>query len=87
MPPGVTQKDIDLFKETRERALLNNTQPLIPQNMLVGTPLGTAQLGALSPPSAAIIAQQRCPAAIEFGQYEIETWYSSPFPQEYARLV
>ncbi|VVD00604.1 unnamed protein product [Leptidea sinapis] len=28
----------------------------------------------------------RCPSAIEFGQWEIETWYSSPFPQEYARL-
>nr|CAI5860554.1 unnamed protein product [Callosobruchus analis] len=31
-------------------------------------------------------AQGRCPAAIEFGKYEIDTWYSSPFPQEYARL-
>jgi len=31
--------------------------------------------------------QQRCPGAIEFGQYEIQTWYSSPFPQEYARQV
>lgn len=29
--------------------------------------------------------QPRCPAAIEFGSYEIQTWYSSPFPQEYAR--
>ena len=28
----------------------------------------------------------RCPAAIEFGKFSIETWYSSPFPQEYARL-
>lgn len=27
----------------------------------------------------------RCPAAIEFGAYEVQTWYSSPFPQEYAR--
>lgn len=29
----------------------------------------------------------RCPAAIEFGKYHIQTWYSSPFPQEYARYV
>lgn len=28
----------------------------------------------------------RNPAAIVFGRYEVETWYSSPFPQEYARL-
>ncbi|XP_053548121.1 histone acetyltransferase KAT6B isoform X2 [Bombina bombina] len=28
----------------------------------------------------------RYPAVIEFGKYEIQTWYSSPYPQEYARL-
>jgi len=28
----------------------------------------------------------RCPPKIEFGRYEIETWYSSPYPQEYARF-
>jgi len=28
----------------------------------------------------------RCPASIEFGKYTIDTWYSSPYPQEYARL-
>ncbi|XP_062926356.1 histone acetyltransferase KAT6B [Mobula hypostoma] len=28
----------------------------------------------------------RYPSIIEFGKYEIHTWYSSPYPQEYARL-
>ena len=28
----------------------------------------------------------RCPTSIEFGPFEIDTWYSSPYPQEYARL-
>ncbi|XP_063749973.1 histone acetyltransferase KAT6B isoform X2 [Eleginops maclovinus] len=28
----------------------------------------------------------RCPALIEFGKYEIQTWYSSPYPPEYSRL-
>uniref|UniRef100_H2UAS2 histone acetyltransferase n=1 Tax=Takifugu rubripes TaxID=31033 RepID=H2UAS2_TAKRU len=28
----------------------------------------------------------RCPAVIEFGKYEIQTWYSSPYPPEYSRL-
>lgn len=28
----------------------------------------------------------RGPAKIELGQYEIDTWYSAPYPQEYARL-
>ncbi|XP_063194699.1 histone acetyltransferase KAT6B isoform X3 [Chroicocephalus ridibundus] len=29
----------------------------------------------------------RYPSVIEFGKYEIQTWYSSPYPQEYARFV
>ena len=29
----------------------------------------------------------RCPASIDFGQYDIQTWYSAPYPQEYARSV
>ncbi|KAM4033397.1 histone acetyltransferase KAT6B isoform 1-T3 [Anomaloglossus baeobatrachus] len=29
----------------------------------------------------------RYPAVIEFGKYEIQAWYSSPYPQEYARLA
>ncbi|XP_024140307.1 histone acetyltransferase KAT6B isoform X2 [Oryzias melastigma] len=28
----------------------------------------------------------RCPSVIEFGSYEIQTWYSSPYPPEYSRL-
>lgn len=28
----------------------------------------------------------RSPPAIEFGKHEIKTWYSSPYPQEYAML-
>ncbi|XP_066549745.1 histone acetyltransferase KAT6B isoform X2 [Amia ocellicauda] len=28
----------------------------------------------------------RYPAFIEFGKYEIQTWYSSPYPPEYSRL-
>jgi hypothetical protein len=32
-------------------------------------------------------SQGRFPPCIEFGKYEIQTWYSSPFPQEYAKLV
>lgn len=31
------------------------------------------------------LMEPRCPAGIEFGKWEIKTWYSSPFPQEYAR--
>ncbi|CAH1246737.1 KAT6B [Branchiostoma lanceolatum] len=37
-------------------------------------------------PELSIEAGTRCPAVIEFGRHEIHTWYSSPYPQEYARL-
>ena len=32
-------------------------------------------------------APGRYPPCIEFGKYEINTWYSSPYPQEYAQLA
>ena len=28
----------------------------------------------------------RTPKMIQFGKFDISTWYSSPYPQEYARL-
>lgn len=81
LPPGVTQKDVDLFRETRDRA--NSVTPVAIPNTETVLPGATA---ALTSPSQAMAAQARNPAAIEFGKYSIETWYSSPFPQEYARL-
>lgn len=81
LPPGVTQKDVDIFRDTRDRA--NSVTPVaIPNSETV---LSSA-VSLLTSPSQAMAMQQRCPAAIEFGKYEIDTWYSSPFPQEYARL-
>ncbi|XP_058882339.1 histone acetyltransferase KAT6B-like isoform X5 [Acipenser ruthenus] len=35
---------------------------------------------------ASLVDPGRYPAVIEFGKYEIHTWYSSPYPQEYSRL-
>jgi len=29
--------------------------------------------------------QGQSPPFIEFGKYEIQTWYSSPYPPEYSR--
>lgn len=31
-------------------------------------------------------AVPRYPPVIEIGDYEVDTWYSSPYPQEYAVL-
>lgn len=74
LPPGVTEADSELFSQARAAggALQAPEEIPAPPPHVPGTP-------ALS------LAPQRCPAAIEFGQWEIETWYSSPFPQEYAR--
>lgn len=83
LPPGVTQKDVDLFKEARERANLD-TPCVTPAPEVAELPSTVSSV--LSPTSQAVAQQQRCPAAIDFGKYEIQTWYSSPFPQEYARL-
>uniref|UniRef100_G3SV35 Histone acetyltransferase n=1 Tax=Loxodonta africana TaxID=9785 RepID=G3SV35_LOXAF len=38
------------------------------------------KVGVTGPPDP----QVRCPSVIEFGKYEIHTWYSSPYPQEYS---
>ncbi|KAG5305911.1 KAT6A acetyltransferase, partial [Pseudoatta argentina] len=72
LPPGVTQKDVDLIKEARERARLTVSNDENEQ-LYVNTPNASGNA-------------PRNPAAIVFGRYEVETWYSSPFPQEYARL-
>lgn len=39
------------------------------------------KVGVTGPPDP----QMRCPSVIEFGKFEIQTWYSSPYPQEYSR--
>ncbi|XP_077299278.1 uncharacterized protein LOC143920320 [Arctopsyche grandis] len=85
LPPGVTEKDVELFKEARDKAtpatpVKNNTENS--PNSRAITPI----LGTVTTPSTVAPPQPRCPAAIQFGQWEIDTWYSSPFPQEYARL-
>lgn len=45
--------------------------------------LNAQKVGVTGPPDP----QVRCPSVIEFGKYEIHTWYSSPYPQEYSRYV
>ncbi|XP_012525536.1 histone acetyltransferase KAT6B isoform X2 [Monomorium pharaonis] len=73
LPPGVTQKDVDLITEARERARQTVSTDENEQQLCVSTPNASGNA-------------PRNPAAIVFGRYEVETWYSSPFPQEYARL-
>lgn len=94
LPNGVTKNDVDLYKEVREQATHSlaelmslNTKAFVkdttPEPVM---PKKQVQSSKLQSPSKFMAAQERCPAAIEFGKCEIQTWYSSPFPQEYARL-
>lgn len=74
LPPGVTQKDVEFFREARDQAArttVSNNENEQPLSVNANNTSGSAP---------------RNPAAIVFGRYEVETWYSSPFPQEYARL-
>lgn len=75
LPHGVSQADYDVYKTIRERAR-------------------KAIAGAMESPSKLIEKPffintniERCPGSIEIGKWHIETWYSSPFPQEYARYA
>lgn len=84
----MTQKDADLFKEVQEKAVDRVTEIMnANEHVNLAVEQGASNLSTclLSSSSLAMAAQARCPSAIEFGQWHIETWYSSPFPQEYAR--
>lgn len=77
IPAGVTEKDLNLFKKIQDKALqLGARKPLTDSHF-------TSVMGQTSIPPE---PHGRSPEAIEFGKYEIQTWYSSPYPQEYARL-
>lgn len=78
----MTQKDVAQFKEIQKKAA--ETVSSVPD--MDGTHLNLAGgPSLLSSSTLAMAVHARCPAAIEFGQWQIDTWYSSPFPQEYAR--
>uniref|UniRef100_A0A182MPM9 histone acetyltransferase n=1 Tax=Anopheles culicifacies TaxID=139723 RepID=A0A182MPM9_9DIPT len=99
LPEGVTQQDAELYKYVREQSTkivvgvsktsskYNNNNSERGRHFSPDRPNHQTSNSILQQsPSKLMAAQDRCPAAIEFGKYEIETWYSSPFPQEYARL-
>ncbi|XP_058820696.1 histone acetyltransferase KAT6A isoform X2 [Topomyia yanbarensis] len=94
LPNSVTQKDADLYKQVREQAAKSLADMMRYDSKAFArettpeptTPTKKPLLTTLQSPSKFMAAQERCPAAIEFGKFEIKTWYSSPFPQEYARL-
>ncbi|XP_014678657.1 PREDICTED: histone acetyltransferase KAT6B-like [Priapulus caudatus] len=87
MPPTVSQKDVDLYRKAVQKA---KTELYPPKQEHVGelevAPPYLPSAGATPGGPAVPGKLDRCPKTIEFGMYEIDTWYSSPYPQEYARL-
>ncbi|KAM3959671.1 histone acetyltransferase enoki mushroom isoform 2-T2 [Aphomia sociella] len=100
LPPGVTEADAELFNAARAAAGGDTESadaapaagpacgpaPGPAPAPAAGPAAGSSPPSAPAAPAVQPAAPLRCPSAIEFGQWEIDTWYSSPFPQEYARL-
>ncbi|KAJ8679953.1 hypothetical protein QAD02_015740 [Eretmocerus hayati] len=88
LPPGVTLKDVELFRDARDKANRLTLAAAAASVTTNGSDDGKSEQDENSAPlgSSPGGAGSRNPAAIVFGKYEVETWYSSPFPQEYARL-
>ncbi|XP_075457630.1 histone acetyltransferase KAT6A isoform X4 [Ascaphus truei] len=89
----LSEKEMELFQDIQEQALQLYWSPRSSLTLgieleegLAGESRGqshfTQRVGVSGPPDP----QVRCPSVIEFGKYEIQTWYSSPYPQEYTRL-
>ena len=98
LPAGVNDRDVELFtisQDTAKNFLSNQNSNYKVENSNensdekvkdgkdhgVPTQIAVPHLSSTSPGSSA-----RSPLAIQFGKHEINTWYSSPYPQEYARL-
>ena len=103
LPAGVTEKDVQLFTRSQDKAkafLAEENKGLDGEEArekggpgpggpgtAPRTPLHTRpELGrALASPGAS--PASRTPQMIQFGRFDITTWYSSPYPQEYARYT
>ncbi|KAH8398226.1 hypothetical protein KR222_007098, partial [Zaprionus bogoriensis] len=72
LPHGVNQQDIELYQEVLQKAVVKVS------NNCCSTSTEKNQTQ---------IRSGQSPKSIEIGKWNIETWYSSPFPQEYARLM
>ncbi|KAH8309166.1 hypothetical protein KR059_006549 [Drosophila kikkawai] len=73
LPPGVTATDVELYQEVLHKAVVQMSNNHIEKLVDdVGRKPGQ---------------NTQSPKSIQIGKWDIETWYSSPFPQEYARLM
>ncbi|KAH8400994.1 hypothetical protein KR009_002344 [Drosophila setifemur] len=72
LPPGVTSTDVELYQEVLHKAVVQMSNN------------HSEKVDDVHPKSG---QNTQSPKSIQIGKWDIETWYSSPFPQEYARLL
>ncbi|XP_016974751.1 histone acetyltransferase KAT6A [Drosophila rhopaloa] len=72
LPPGVTATDVELYQEVLHKAVVQMSNNHIEKVNDINLKPGQ---------------NTQSPKSIQIGKWDIETWYSSPFPQEYARLL
>ena len=80
-----------IFLSKRKETGLKDLISSLPYHLCQGVP---PEQRRTCLPSAEELAEElelkkeapRLPPAIQLGQFHIETWYSSPYPQEYARF-
>ena len=93
-PPGVTVRDVELFKKVQQTTSEVEpilyywfSKPYICYNLGCLNLLKALKISSIGSNDSSLGAAARCPASIQFGKYDIQTWYSSPYPQEYARYI
>ena len=97
LPPGVKEDDLNLYNEAKHNAQVVSSisnfdiaTNFIYRNYFylyaywfLQTP-GVPAVVPATPSSDVPSSQGPFPPCIEFGQFEINTWYSAPYPQEYS---
>merc|ERR550519_2008795 len=100
LPAGVTEKDVVMFSACQEKAksfLAEENKGMLGAGQEDASALVANKSVPPSTPATRGIPPHRLggspgstncrsPLAIQFGKFDITTWYSSPYPQEYARL-
>ena len=89
LPEGVTQEDLDLFKRAREMINYDSCPSSSDEEEDENDEEDEIEkkkkeiTSSTLVPSTSTTNYRRLPSFIRFGKYLIETWYSSPYPQEY----
>jgi hypothetical protein len=87
LPPNVSQAEYAMFKRVQElsrHGLESDDKQLLPSIDVTSKHYDATNSDVANAASAAA-TEPRLPAYIMFGKNLIQTWYSSPYPQEYVQ--